>query len=203
MRLRSRCINVLVLGSTVLGMAFYLANNRVAVTLMGDSISAQMAPRQGTFPAPFTTATNLGHSGDTVAQTAALVGSIPSTATHVVIQTGTNDLLGLGTAAGVIPNYTSMLNAIPSTKTIIVLGILPVDEAQITISNPTYLPFLNNTLIKIQNVEISKLCRTYSNCVVATGIMDKIMTGKTVDGIHPVASADVEIINALMPLLGL
>jgi lysophospholipase L1-like esterase len=184
-------------------MAFYLSTHRVEVAMLGDSITAQMAPRQGGFPFPFNSAANLGVGGNTAAQIASRVGSISATATHVVIQAGTNDLVGLGTAVGVIPNYTSMLNAIPSTTTVIVIGILPVDEVAELAFNPTYPPFLNNALIKIQNIEISKLCRTYSNCVVATGIMDKIMTGKTVDGIHPTAAADLEIINALMPLLGL
>jgi lysophospholipase L1-like esterase len=175
--------------------------HHVEVALLGDSIVAQMAPRQAGFPAPFISAKNLGVSGETTAQILARVGSIPSTVTHVILAAGTNDLLGLGTDAGIISGYTSILNAIPSTTTVIVFGILPVDESTM---RSDWVPYLNNAKIHQQNVLISNLCRTYSNCVVATGIMAKNMNGKTVDGIHP-ASADVnmEFIKLLMPLLGL
>lgn len=186
-----------------LAVAFYLANHTVNVAIIGDSITSQMSPRQGTFPVPFVAATNLGVSGNTTAQVLARVASIPASTTHVVLQMGTNDLVGLGTDTTIIPNYTSMLNAIPSTMRVIILGILPVDEAQLAISNPTYPPYLSNAKIHYQNTAITTLCNTYSNCVVASGIMAKNMSGKTADGIHPTASADIEIITAIMPLLGL
>ena len=185
-------------------MAFYLANHTINVTLIGDSITSQMAARQGTFPVPFVAATNLGVSGNTTAQVLARVASIPASTTHVVLQMGTNDLVGLGSDALILTNYTAMLNAIPSTMVVIVLGILPVDDAALlAFYGPTYPPYLNNTQIHLQNTLISKLCNTYSNCVPASGIMAKSMVGKTSDGIHPTAVADIEIIKALLPLLGL
>jgi lysophospholipase L1-like esterase len=204
MRSLQKLVSVIVAALTIgPGVAFYLTNNRVEVAMLGDSITAQMAPRKNTFPAPFNTATILGVSGNTVTEVAASVGSIPSTATHVVIQGGTNDLVGLGTSAGIIPGYTSMLNAIPSTKKVIVYGIPPVDEDAMGIAHPGWTAYLNNALIKEQNLAISEICRTHENCVIATGIMARKMTGKTTDGIHLTAASELGIIKALLPLLGL
>lgn len=197
MRLRSLLIDIAPIVAAGIVMAFYLATHSVQVAMLGDSITSQMAPRQSSFRAPFDGATNLGVSGNTTAMMLARVGSIPSSATHVVIQGGTNDLLNLFDP---LPNYAAILNAIPSSKRVIVFGILPVDESAIRLD---YLPYLNNALIHQENVAISALCHTYANCVVATGIMAKPMKGKTVDGIHPLAQTDNEIIGLLMPLLGL
>ncbi len=128
---------------------------------------------------PFAGAANLGVSGNTVAQINARVGSIPSGATHVVIEGGTNDLLGLGTDAGIIPGYTAMLNAIPSSKKVIVAGIPQVDESLLSAN---YLQYLNNTKIAAVNAQLVTLCASYPNCSPAVGLMNLNMSGKTVDG---------------------
>ena len=62
------------------------------LVLLGDSIIDQMRPVQRTLPAPFSRATNLGVSGEVVAQIADQVRSIPTNATHVLVEGGVNDL---------------------------------------------------------------------------------------------------------------
>ena len=81
----------------------------LSLAMVGDSMVAlEMLHQQ-----PGMQITNLGVSGNTVAQIAARMASVPSGATHVLIEGGTNDLVGLGTDAGVIPGYTEMLNGSP------------------------------------------------------------------------------------------
>lgn len=186
-------------------MAFYLSTHTVKVAMIGDSIVSQMAPRQSGFPAPFAAATNLGVSGNSSSQVLARVSSIPSDTTHVVLQMGTNDLVAVASDALILPNYAAMLTAIPSRMRVITWGILPTDDAQmLAVDGPSYVLYLNNPRIHLQNTMIATLCNSFSNCVVASGIMAKNMIGKTVDGIHPVSAAvDIELLTALMPLLGL
>lgn len=180
-------------------VAFQIQN--VHLCMMGDSIISQMGPRQSTFRYPFSSASNLGVSGASMSAIASQVASIPAGATHVLLEGGTNDLVGLGTDAGIIPNYTSIMNAIPVSKKVIVIGIPQVDEAQLNITHPGWISYLNNSLIHQQNVKISQLCRLHANCIVATGVMAKIATGLTVDGIHPTANGDLSMINLLLPLM--
>ena len=116
------------------------------LVLLGDSIIQQMAPVQSTLPAPFARATNLGVSGEVVAEIAAQVRSIPTMATRVLVEGGVNDLAGGGSASDVIKGYASILHSIPSDKRIIVVGILPVDEALIP---PGMRTLLNLSLIHI------------------------------------------------------
>lgn len=178
-------------------MAFYLQTHTIRVAMLGDSISDQMKPRESGFPAPFNSAVILSGSGYTLDRILGFVSSIPPGTTHVILQGGTNDRLNL---IPVLPGYVALLNAIPASMKVIVLGVLPVDESMV---KPNFLDVMHNAQIKQDNIAISNLCHTYANCVVATGIMAKPMAGKTVDGIHPLAQTDIEIIGALMPLLGL
>jgi hypothetical protein len=197
MRLRSLLISSIIALAAGTGMAFYLATHAVKIAMLGDSISDQMKPRQSGFPAPFNAATILSGSGYTLNQILGFVGSIPPATTHVILQGGTNDLLRY---IPVIPGYKALLDAIPSTMRVIVIGVLPVDDPVVKLG---FRDAENSVTIRGVNLQIVELCRSYHNCVVATGIMAMPMKGKTVDGIHPLAQTDNEIIGALMPLLGL
>lgn len=178
--------------------AFASALLYVSLAMLGDSIIAQMAPHQAGMQIPFAGASNLGVSGNTVAQINARVGSIPAGATHVIIEGGTNDLLGLGTDAGIVPGYSAMLNAIPSTKKVIVAGIPQVDESLLSAN---YLQYLNNTKIAAVNAQLVTLCASYPNCTPASALMNLSMSGKTVDGIHLNAAGYSAYIANLVPLL--
>lgn len=188
-------------------MSFYLKNNYVEVGMLGDSIIAQMGPRQADFAAPFAAASNLGISGAILSTIAGNVSSLTSTSTHVILEGGTNDLLNIFNS-DVVSQYTAILNAIPSTKRVIVMGVLPVDEAALNISHPppsdgsaSWRDWLNNKIIHDKNVELIALCKTYANCVAATGVMSLNVSGQTLDGIHPLEPLDLKIIKLLTTLL--
>jgi lysophospholipase L1-like esterase len=170
----------------------------VSLAMLGDSIVARMAPHQAGMSSPFSSAANLGVDGLTVAQIAARIRSVPSRATHVMIEGGTNDLLWLRTDIGIVPGYKSMLDAIPSSKQVIVAGIPQVDEAVI---NPGFLPYLNNKQIARINARLVTLCASYSNCVAATDLMALEMRGKTTDGIHLNAAGYAAFVAAIASAL--
>lgn len=168
----------------------------VSLAMLGDSIIAQIAPHQAGMQVPFAGASNLGVSGNTVAQINARVSSIPAGATHIILEGGTNDLLGLGTDAGIIPGYTAMLNAIPSGKKVIIAGIPQVDES---LMSANYLLYLNNAKIAAVNAQLVTLCTSYPNCVPATDLMNLSMVGKTTDGIHFNEAGRSAWVAALLP----
>lgn len=171
--------------------------------MIGDSIIANMAAVESSMPAPFNTQQNLGVSGNTTAQILARIGTISASSTHVVVEGGTNDLVGLGDASNIIPNYTSILSGISSSIKVILMGIPQVDEAQLNISHPGYIDYLNNAVITAMNLQLIKLCQSYTNCVPATGLMARTRVGLTSDGIHPISSESIEITRRLLPYLGL
>jgi lysophospholipase L1-like esterase len=179
-------------------MSFYIETHFCKVAMFGTSITQFMEPNKATFPVPFNTATNHGVSGNTMAQIYARIGDLPSDSTHVILEGGTNDIVGLASDAGILPNYTAILNAIPGTMKVIVMGIPQVDESTM---RTDYVSYLTNAEIKRMNVLISDLCRTYSNCIPATGVMANPMVGKTYDGIHPTTEGQMEIIRRLRPYL--
>jgi len=178
--------------------AFTTAVLTISLAMLGDSIVARMAPHQSGMKMPFSSATNLGVDGLTVAQIAARLRLVPSGATHVVIEGGTNDLLWLRTDAGIVPGYRSMLNAIPSSKRVIVAGIPQIDPALI---NPNFLSNLNNAKIAQVNAQLVTLCASYSNCVPATELMALDVRGKTTDGIHLNAAGYAAFVAALASAL--
>jgi lysophospholipase L1-like esterase len=170
----------------------------ISLSMIGDSIIANMAATQSGLPAPFTSAQNLGVSGNTVAQIQARIGTISAGADHIVIEAGTNDLVGLGDGSNIIPGYTAMLNSLAGTRQVIVAGIPNVDEAQLDITHPGWKPFLNNALIASYNTQLVTLCNSYANCSPATALMAMNMTGKTSDGIHPLSTAYTEFCALLL-----
>ncbi|MGJ5032261.1 SGNH/GDSL hydrolase family protein [Bradyrhizobium sp. HKCCYLS2038] len=184
-------------------MPFYLSSNVVNVTLIGDSIIANMVPFKASMPAPFNNHQNLGLSGDTMAQIRARIASVSASATHLVIEGGTNDLVGLNTTAGIIPNYTTIINAFAPAMRVVVVGIPQVDEAALEIAHPGWSLYLNNQKIRDMNNSISELCRSITNCVPATSVMSRSMVGRAGDGIHPNGTESIERVRLLLPYLGL
>lgn len=168
----------------------------VSVAVIGDSIVANMSAVAATQPAPFNTAQYLGVSGNTVAQIQARIGSISASATHVVIEGGTNDLFGLGSGSNIIPGYTAMLNAL-TPKRVIILGIPQTDAALLAANWPGGVALLTNANIAAYNAQLTTLCNSYPNCTVADRVMQMNMTGKTNDGIHPQNATYIEISTRL------
>lgn len=183
-------------------MAFYLASNTCSVSMLGDSIIANMSAIKGSFAPPFDTHQNLGVSGETCSQIAARVGTISSTATHSVFEAGTNDLVGLNSESAIITGYTTMLNATTS-KRAIVMGIPQCDEVALEAAHPGWSAFLNNARIYRMNQQIITLCRSYSNAVPALALMARSKVGRTTDGIHPTNAENVEMVRRMLPYLGL
>lgn len=153
------------------------------VSILGDSIVYQMSAVQSTLPAPINGATILGVSGNTAAQIAARASSALGSS-HVLIEGGTNDMVGLGTTAGIIPGYVQMLELLTSASQVRVIGIPHVDEAAI---NQSWLPYLNNAAIDAMNDQLINLCAKFPNCLPVIPAMRQDVTGLTVDGIHKTA----------------
>ena len=179
-------------GAALLGLDAHLAvgeprleTTRVhippVVVMLGDSITAQMAPNAASLPFPFRAATYLGVSGNTAAQIAARIRYIPSNSTHVVIEGGTNDLVGNNQTSNIVPAYTSMLNSISPTKTVILAGVPQVDESLLA---PSYLAAIYNVRIANVNADLVTLCLSYSHVIPAVDAMNLSMSRKTSDSIH-------------------
>jgi lysophospholipase L1-like esterase len=190
---------VLLLGTIgALGPKSYATPSPSTLTLLGDSILQQMATVQRSLPASFSGAMNLGVAGYVVAQIGSRVSAIPSTATHVVIEGGVNNLLQ-GSAADIVPGYAAMLQSIPSNMRVIVVGIMPVDEAAL---RPGWLlRLVDNTKIAALNAQIASVCVSFPNCVPASSVMSMNMTRRTVDGIHLKATTYQEWAALLTPSL--
>jgi lysophospholipase L1-like esterase len=156
------------------------------LVLLGDSIIDQMRPLQWKMPPPFSRATNLGVSGEVVAQIADQVRSIPSSATHVMIEGGVNDLIRGGSDSDVIAGYAAIFRSISRDKRIIVMGILPVEERLI---GPDLLKLVNNFRIAGINAQLASSCSSIPNCTPALSLMSMDMSGETRDGIHLTAKA--------------
>jgi lysophospholipase L1-like esterase len=175
-----RTIILLVALVLAVGLIRYARPPPSALTLLGDSILHQMAPIQSSLPPPLSGATNLGVNGSVVAQIAGRISLIPSTATHVLIEGGVNDLIS-GSASDIVPGYAAILQSIPRSKHVIVAGVLPVDEAALSAA---YRQLVDNAKIAAINTQIVTLCASFPNCVPARSLMSMNMSGKTLDGIH-------------------
>jgi lysophospholipase L1-like esterase len=170
-----------------------------AVAFLGDSITANKAAAQGQLPAPFSVADLRGVSGNTAAQVAARRGQVAAGTTRIIIQAGTNDLLGLDDETGIIPAYTTMLDYFrdnfPNAR-VLVIGIPPIDEAAI---RQDWRPYLAHTRTTRVNASIANLCAQYANCTTVMGGLD--FTGKTTDGIHLTTAGYQTLAAAVMPKL--
>ena len=153
------------------------------LALVGDSIVAQTNASVTNLPPPFPRLRFDGVSGDRVDQIAARVAPAFGAATDVFVQGGINDLL-VGTGSRIVPGYRQILDGIPPTKRVIVVGIIQVDEVALAIAHPGWSPRPTNSEIARVNTELTRLCRSYANCTPAIDAMAMTMAGKTADGIH-------------------
>ena len=94
----------------------------IRLTMLGDSIIAMMAPQQPSLPPPVNSAVNLGVGGQNTTSIKKQVASIPATTTHVLLEGGINNYF-LGTSASILTDYAAMLDAIPASMRVVVLGI--------------------------------------------------------------------------------
>jgi lysophospholipase L1-like esterase len=138
----------------------------------------------------------LGVSGTITSQILKTVSGI--TTNTVIVEGGINNLV-FGSGDQIILNYTYILQAIPSTKKVIVVGIIPIDEAQLRISRPTDTE--TNAQIAAINAQLVALCKSFPNCTPALQVMSKSMTGLTVDGIHLTGAAAYQELLASLPSL--
>lgn len=159
----------------------FIRNEIGPVVYIGDSIIAFL-PR-GLLPGG---SLNLAVSGFTTSQILALeVPRIPLNASRVVIEGGINEMLnpqlGINTAA----NYAAILAELPKSAKVTVVGILPINEAQI---KPAFVGFISNSAIAATNAQISATC----SCALAN-----IPPLATVDGIHPNAAGQAVLAKAI------
>lgn len=173
--------------------SFASALTQSNVAMLGDSIISQMSGVQAAMPSPFTGATNLGVSGQTTAQIAARVTSITASSTHVMLEGGVNDFILNNSSTAIVPGFTTMLNAIPSTQRVILLGLPQVDEAVVNPANN-----LTNARINAVNAQLITLCSSYPNCIPATAWMNMNRNGKTADGLHFTAASYQDFATAVL-----
>lgn len=152
--------------------------------VIGDSIMAQMTPVLSAQPAPIADAYNLATRGNSVAEIVALVPLISKSATAVLVEGGTNDLVGLDDDSNIVPGYTTILEKLTPTKRVILIGIPQIDEAALEIAHPGWTKYLNNARIAAQNAKLIALCKSYTNCNPAIAVMSQSQVGHTIDGIH-------------------
>lgn len=152
-----------------------------SVALLGDSIFHQLGGSIGSMQAPFNTAQNLGVSGTTTTQIRSQVASIGAGVNRVVVEGGINNF-AYNTVSQIIPDYQAIIESIPTSKQVVIVGIVPNDEAQLHISRPG--DTQTNAAIAAINAQLVTLCNSYPNCTPAVGVMNKNMTGLTTDGIH-------------------
>lgn len=152
--------------------------------MLGDSICYQMAPYLSQLPAPWSTMTLLGANGETATQIASRVGSVPSGITHLFVAAGTNDLFGLASASGIVPGYTSILNAIPSGVRIVIVGVPPIDPVQLNASWGANVGLLDAAGMNAVHTDLINLCASYKHAVPALASMLGNQNGNTSDGIH-------------------
>jgi len=143
---------------------------------IGDSIIAFMPA--GLLPSG---AVNLAVSGNMTTQILASVARIPANASVVYVEGGINDMLNL-VPGQVAPNYAKILAAIPSGARVKVIGILPVNEAQLA-GNRDFLLYVDNQKIAAQNGQIAPLC-TARCSLVPSPFGKSLPANAAIDGIH-------------------
>lgn len=170
-----------------------------SVSMLGDSMIAQMVGVQGSMPAPFASAQLLGVSGTTTTQIRSQVANISSGSNRVVVEGGINNF-AFGTVNQIVTDYQAIIESIPSSKQVIVIGIIPNDEAQLRISRPN--DTQTNAQIAAINAQLVTLCNSYPNCTPALGVMSMTMTGLTIDGLHLSSAASYQaVLSRVIPSL--
>ncbi len=128
-----------------------------SIVLLGDSLIAQLDPL-----AIHTRAVNLGLGGDTTETLPARMGGLraPGQARSVVIGIGVNDLKYRAPRT-IAPNIARILGRIPPHIPVILLSVLPVDEAG---PAARARPYLRNGAIQSMNAVLKAACDARSNC---------------------------------------
>lgn len=158
---------------------------------IGDSIIAFMPA--GMLPRG---AINLAVSGSMTPQILASVAHIPANARVVYVEGGINDFLN-GTPGQITPTYAKILAAVPKGAQVKVIGILPVNEAQLA-QNRDFLQFVDNQKIAAQNAQLAPLCN--GRCAVVPSPFGKSLpAGDSVDGIHLTPAGKVALSAAVKP----
>lgn len=161
----------------------FVRNQPGPVVYIGDSIIAFLP--SGLLPAG---ALNLAVSGATTGYIlSAEVPRIPLNASRVVIEGGINDALNPQLGNNTAANYAAILADLPKSAKVSVVGILPVNEAQLA-TNRDFALFVDNTKIAATNTQIAAAC----HCALAT-----VPPVATVDGIHPTAAGQAVLAKAL------
>ena len=154
------------------------------VCMLGDSITSQFSSYLSSMDPPYRFMNLQGVSGNTMSQIAARVGSVPGGITHLIVEGGTNDLFGLADASGIIPGYTTILNAIPQSVRVIVMGVAPFDATQLNTSWGGSVGLLDASHVNAVHFDLIDLCASYKNAVPAMASMLGNQNGLTSDGIH-------------------
>ena len=168
----------------------------VHLTMLGDSIIAMMAPLQPSLPPPVNSAVNLGVGGQDTTSIKKQVASIPANTTHVLLEGGINNYF-LGTSNSILEDYAAILDAIPVSMRVVVLGITQVDESAYSTQQQVWKTLISNSQIDAMDSRINEICARHRNCVVATEAQTQSMVGRTIDGLHPNAAGYA----ALAPLI--
>lgn len=151
------------------------------VVYIGDSIIAFLP--SGLLPAG---ALNLAVSGFTSGQILALeVPRIPPNASRVVIEGGINDALNPQLGNNTAANYAAILAELPKSAKVSVVGILPINEAQI---KPAFVGFISNSAIAATDAQIATAC----HCTLVP-----VPSISTVDGIHPTQAGQAVLAKAI------
>lgn len=154
------------------------------VVFIGDSIIAFMPT--GLLPPG---SVNLAVSGHITSQILADVPHIPANARTVYVEGGINDMLNL-IPGQIVPDYAKIIAGIPKGAQVKVIGILPVNEAQLA-TNRDFAKYVDNAKIAAINAQIAPLCTGRCSTVPApTGVA-------TVDGIHPSPAGQAVLAKAL------
>lgn len=161
----------------------FIRQNVGPVVIIGDSIMHLLGQWPG--------AINLAVSGTTTEQILASTARIPANASRVYIEGGINNYL-FGTQARIAPDYAAILAALPRAAHAEVIGILPVNDAQIAANRN-----VNNALIAATNARIAPLCGAGCSLVPSPFGKSLLATQNVGDGIHPNAAGIAVLAKAI------
>lgn len=150
------------------------------VVIIGDSIMAALDSWPGTL--------NLAVSGTTTAEILQSVQRIPLDASRIYIEGGFNNF-AVGTQGQIVPDYRAILAELPKSAHAEIIGILPVNDAQIAA-----IRHANNATVSAVDVQIAAAC----HCALIQPPYKSLPPNFNIgDGIHPNA-AGVSALRAII-----
>ena len=159
---------------------------------IGDSIIAAMPA--ALLPAG---AINLAVSGNMTPQILASVAHIPANASVVFVEGGINDMLNPNIPTDTRANYAKILAEIPASAKVKLIGIVPVNEAQLA-HNRDFLQYVDNQKIAAMNAEIAATCSASPRCAtVPQPFGTSVPPSDTIDGIHLSAAGQAVLAKVL------